>query len=787
MKKNILYIIFIVLVFVSSTISAQVTQRIMPGDEFLEDNPIVIGDLQPKAECTEFNCAGYENISFRKYDIEHTLRMENLIHSIQSKGISDWLFIQEKIVKTELDRITYTNTTSKYGDYYKIARDIYFERLERGITTNNVNYYNRSYGNSINSKKAEGTTIMKDLKGLTLRHQEIKNGNLYNSKYGLYKYNGQPLSNYKSLSDVASLLKNELSNYYSNDVAMNDNQRIKNRLNQMIKDMSPSSVSSDIMLNKKNFFVDLLRSKESHFKSFSTWNELNLMQKYINKVYKGSNSGTVWPKDFGTKEYVLNHAKANKLGELTVFHPDYWKKIYKEYMDKIPLFIRVGSFSYTQYVITNTNKAKAEHKKLKENEINKIMALTPINDNLAVDFIVEDLTISNLNELEWLNNISEEEADRIKGVLQMAKASWGSDLDLGSIYRQKKEIEIERIKNAGLVVQMVKDLGITNTTQKSWLYNNIPDATQVRLFLDANKINGIVNAEVKAFALEAIKTKSIKYINENFDLTQKSPFKVDMTQVLDSIQLPTVTPDNKIAAEKFKCIYDKVIKSPKFKDLFINLFDVNKDINVKFEIADDFVTKPDRTQTNGNCKLENYSLNTDGSIKTANVLIKINKNKLTATSFELSNVLMAKTIIHESIHAYLSVKRKDCNAGTTIDYLNNLEFKELIEEYYDGTCATKQEQHGFMFDYMVPTLSQIFTEVRDDLIPQSNINYVESASFDILGNSTNWSWQDFYYYSSLEGLHETESFKSEIKNNELKNALYEHYRRDARGFSKTCN
>ncbi|QFS28693.1 hypothetical protein [Tenacibaculum mesophilum] len=148
---------------------------------------------------------------------------------------------------------------------------------------------------------------------------------------------------------------------------------------------------------------------------------------------------------------------------------------------------------------------------------------------------------------------------------------------------------------------------------------------------------------------------------------------------------------------------------------------------------------------------------------------------------------MAKTIVHESIHAFLSVKRKDYNAGITIDYLNNLEFKELIEEYYDGTCATKQEQHEFMFDYMVPTLSKIFTEVRDDLIPQSNIDYIESTPYDVQGIMTDWNWQDFYYYSVLEGLHETESFETEIKSHTKKYALYNHYRAKGRNFSKNCN
>ncbi|WP_417786034.1 hypothetical protein [Tenacibaculum sp.] len=513
MKKKLLLITLIFFVSISSTILAQTEQRLrvkelefdgVKKDEYLGDKLISIDDLQAKtkAKCTEFRCEGYENISFKKYDIQHTLRMEKLIRSIQGKAIRDWLFIQEKIVKTELDKINFTKTTSKYGDHYKAARGIYFEKLERGITKNNLNYYNQSYGNSIKSKKTKGMSIMKDIKRLTLRRQEIKNGNINNSSYGSYKYKGKPLSYYKSLKEVSNLLKSELSNYYNNDVAINDNQRIKNRLNQMIKDMSPSSVSKDLMLKRKNFFIDLLNRKESHFKSFSNWNELNLMQKYINKVYKGNNPGTVWPKDFGTKKFVLSHAKSKKLGSLTVFHPNYWKVILKN--------------KYKNSWLYNS-KAKADHAKLKQAEINKLIASTPINANLAVDFIVKDINITDLNQLEWLNSIPEKEANRIKGILQMAKTSWGSDLDLGSIYRQKKEIEIERIKNAGLVVQMVKTLGITNSTQKSWLYNNIPEATQMRFFVDANKVRGVVKANAKTFSIKITQILS----NQNLTSSQK--------------------------------------------------------------------------------------------------------------------------------------------------------------------------------------------------------------------------------------------------------------------------
>ncbi|AZJ33448.1 hypothetical protein SAMN05444344_0757 [Tenacibaculum mesophilum] len=329
---------------------------------------------------------------------------------------------------------------------------------------------------------------------------------------------------------------------------------------------------------------------------------------------------------------------------------------------------------------------------------------------------------------------------------------------------------------------------LDNTLSPSDLYylsdsNNLNLTIEVESFLFEN-----TSPEAKAFTNEAIKNRSIKNIKENFNLTLKSPFKVDMTQVLDSIILPNVNPENKIAAEKFKCIYDKVTKSPKFKDLFIDLFGTNKDINVTFEIADDFVTKPNGRQANGNCGLKNYSLNADGSIKTANVVIKINKNKLTTGSGrEISSILMAKTIVHESIHAFLDVKRKDCNAGTTIEHLNNLEFEELIKEYFDGTCATAQEEHEFMFNYLVGTLAPILAEVKDDVIPASQITYVENNPDPVLGIMTDWNWNDFFYNLSLEGLHNTEAFKNKIEKDSRKKALFEHYISGAYGFSKNCN
>ncbi|MFL0063642.1 hypothetical protein, partial [Tenacibaculum maritimum] len=135
------------------------------------------------------------------------------------------------------------------------------------------------------------------------------------------------------------------------------------------------------------------------------------------------------------------------------------------------------------------------------------------------------------------------------------------------------------------------------------------EVQDIKDFLAVN--NNAIEAE--EFAIKAIESKSSKYLNENFELTKNSPFNVDMAQVLDSIDLPANDP-NKIANQKFLCIYNKIIKSPKFKSLFTNVFGEHKAINTKFVIANDFPTNPvTNLQSNGNCRLENYTLTSDGS------------------------------------------------------------------------------------------------------------------------------------------------------------------------------
>ena len=160
-----------------------------------------------------------------------------------------------------------------------------------------------------------------------------------------------------------------------------------------------------------------------------------------------------------------------------------------------------------------------------------------------------------------------------------------------------------------------------------------------------------------------------------------------------------------------------------------------------------------------------------------------------------SNILIAQTIIHELLHAYLNIKLKNCNAGASIPYINNLELGQLIQVFYQNfNChpnvnGASQSQHQFMFDHLVPIFTTIFSEIRNDLIPQSQISYVEQALFvdSTLGINELWNWDKFYKYLALSGLHQCDSYQTNVENIPKENYLMNVYNANINLFSRSCN
>ena len=223
----------------------------------------------------------------------------------------------------------------------------------------------------------------------------------------------------------------------------------------------------------------------------------------------------------------------------------------------------------------------------------------------------------------------------------------------------------------------------------------------------------------------------------------KSPFNIDKSSIKD------VTEEDK----KFNSVYKSLTDSPAFKNLFLDLFDNNnKRFNVKFEIIEnlDNITR----------KIDGFT--TPPVLEGRPTLIQINKQILTSTGLRpMTNIEIAKTILHECIHAYLAIKGKYPDAGgSTIPGIENMTFAEVLKATRPGTGA----QHDFMYKNMVPTMQKILAEIRDSVTSSTTRATVESIRLqpNFYSNpikTTLWNWNDYFYYLSLNGLQDTEAFK----------------------------
>lgn len=258
--------------------------------------------------------------------------------------------------------------------------------------------------------------------------------------------------------------------------------------------------------------------------------------------------------------------------------------------------------------------------------------------------------------------------------------------------------------------------------------------------------------------------------------SERSPFKVDMSEIRK--RCDTILPPNPVN-ERFMCIYNKLVKSTTFQNLFTNVFGVsNNNLDVKFKIVDNM-------SVNGRCKIIEGQVDSNGNLLNIKMEILIDRDYLNTGA----RISVAKTIVHECIHAYLNIKKLDCNQGTTFDEINNKLFSELINEYYDGSCETQQEGHEFMFDYMIPSMQTILGNVRDNFIPENHQNFAESHNFASESNpivpSSPWNWNDFYYNLSLQGLENTQKYQQQIGSDPIKRFFYLQYREIGNQFSKT--
>ncbi len=327
------------------------------------------------------------------------------------------------------------------------------------------------------------------------------------------------------------------------------------------------------------------------------------------------------------------------------------------------------------------------------------------------------------------------------------------------------------------VSRLMRLLNISDRATYQFVLNNIDLAIRVNKFISKNR-NSV---ESRVFAKSAIEAL---IIGQKFDIEEsfKSPFNVDLDLVKPNEDNPE---PEKV---KFMCIYNKLIKSPKFKKLFIDTFGESQNLHVKFKIVDNIPAIPPSTNEPNGITKTRLSVNPlTGGIVEYNGVIEINKSKM-----NVSAISLAKTILHESIHAYLTIKQYGCDQGTPLEFFDDVELSELLNVYFSTACPA-QSDHEFMFNHLLPTMSEILADVKDDLVPLAHQqNAEENYTFIDESNSTGseipWDWNQFYKYLSMNGLQNSNAFINNISNSpsELSN-FHSYTSLGVNGFSKVCN
>jgi hypothetical protein len=284
-----------------------------------------------------------------------------------------------------------------------------------------------------------------------------------------------------------------------------------------------------------------------------------------------------------------------------------------------------------------------------------------------------------------------------------------------------------------------------NTEQSQW-WNEVATTETKELlenYLNQNTVDNVLLDEAEQFALQFIQNSLSSGLNLDFEKSLKSPANIDFSAI------DTNTPEG----QHFSWIYDKLMQTDDFKQLFINTFGGSQTrLNVKFEFADDLPSGQ-----YGTCRLQ---LNNGNYTN----LIRINRSKIGTTS----NLSIAKTIFHEGIHAYLNIKNIDENLGSSIPALNGMDLKEVIGTFYQGfggipVNGSNQTQHAFIFDHLVPVLEHALADLKFELISQSDISVLDNTTNGYFYNNSTgleepFNWNDLFYFLSLNGLQESPPF-----------------------------
>ena len=259
-----------------------------------------------------------------------------------------------------------------------------------------------------------------------------------------------------------------------------------------------------------------------------------------------------------------------------------------------------------------------------------------------------------------------------------------------------------------------------------------------------------INTEAEQFVLKFIISSIESGLNIDFEKSLKSPANIDFSAI------DKTTPEG----QKLDCIYQKLMQSPSFKNLFSDIFGNNDRVNIKFGIKN----SSELVDNQGNPVLGQTNT---VSIQNDVINININLNQqflLNQSPFNFgSNVYIAKVIAHECLHAYLQyIRVHDVNfPNITIPNLNNQTIAQLITSYIDQYHGGYE--HNFIANELLPHLANVLNEIKNLTLSSSDISNLGDSTIDLPNagiNNEAFNWDDFFESLALQGLEKTNYFSN---------------------------
>uniref|UniRef100_UPI00261D0462 hypothetical protein n=1 Tax=uncultured Tenacibaculum sp. TaxID=174713 RepID=UPI00261D0462 len=463
---------------------------------------------------------------------------ESLIRLAAKREGDIWYNKQTDIIKKFLE-----NKYHKQFSSYNEAKDHAFLDHERKNRSNYVTPVINSKREDRNRRSLKTRTNVKGLRALKIRETEIKNGIINYSAYPTYEVNGVPL---KDIKDI-----NALNNAYSNLLG----QFIDNKWREFESDYITKILGA-------SFDNSLLKTKNSIYQSLNKWDRLDFMQFYIyyDQLINRPTPIPMNPQEAKlfeeyldkinsiTSAYVTNYVNANKNNDVSLFHADHWKIIWKR------------DYGNSLFHI---NTAKNKHKELKEKELNRLINTTSIHATTTIDKLVSLLRITNLDELQWLNDHPHkgDEFDKRYSNAKLRDVNNPQDPSKGKIlppdYYEQLAISSIRIElaNGAIAGGVIRKLELTDIKIKDWLYENLSQAQKITSFLHENSISGTINKEIKGMTNEFLTiTKEIpnakfERYKELLNLIKENPFAL----IQDCIE------NNGLAIEHYTYLYEHTL------------------------------------------------------------------------------------------------------------------------------------------------------------------------------------------------------------------------------------